>query len=501
MDGRDLPERRQHLRDRCAAGSALGSDRRAARERADQQLDAAIFRPAPRTTPAPMRRVRSSTALGVAVGFLTNVETNQGHAERRDPADHVGQAAVGDDAVAGALQRLVAEPQRRRELFGGLEILVLARDGRGRIARFLRSKGALDPAAGLVQPVLHVAKHRAVRLVAHRPPAPAAPGSPPSSRGRSARLRFPWRTASAPSIAPSGTRGGSRPASPTGFRPDPRRSRIRTGSARRRAAGRVRSRRVSVRSSARRNCGIASHSVSSNIATADRTSSSGDGRSRRTSSVSQAAAISRRSVSVSAARSASVRSGRSRLGERFGDDVVFVLQRPPHDLGRMRRDDQPDAQRADGVVQGIGRHAGRQQARQRLLDRARLRPRVRIAQVVPAPAHAVVLFGHVGQVQEMGEGAGNRHRRSDRDGAQLAGERGKALGARFVNPGAARPLREGPYALDALVERLAFLAPQRLAEEPAEQAHVVAQRLMRIVLVHPAFDDSGARAPPTHRIW
>ena len=83
---------------------------------------------------------------------------------------------------------------------------------------------------------------------------------------------------------------------------------------------------------------------------------------------------------------------------------------------------------------------------------------------------------------------------------QLAGERGKALGARFVDPGAARPLREGPDALDALVERLAFLAPQRLAEQPAEQAHVVAQRLMRIVLVHAAFDDSGARRLDTSNL-
>ena len=74
----------------------------------------------------------------------------------------------------------------------------------------------------------------------------------------------------------------------------------------------------------------------------------------------------------------------------------------------------------------------------------------------------------------------------DRDRAQLAGERGEPLGARFVNPGAARPLREGPHALHALVERLAFLTPQRLAEQPAEQPHVVAQRLMRIVLVHAA---------------
>ena len=66
-----------------------------------------------------------------------------------------------------------------------------------------------------------------------------------------------------------------------------------------------------VRSSVRLNCGTASHSVSSNTASPDRTSSSGEGRSRRTSSVCHAPAISRRTHSSSASRSARVRSPRS----------------------------------------------------------------------------------------------------------------------------------------------------------------------------------------------
>ena len=93
-----------------------------------------------------------------------------------------------------------------------------------------------------------------------------------------------------------------------------------------------------LRSSARRYCGSASHSVCSNTVSADRTSSSGDGRSRRTSSVSQAAVISRRRSSTRSSCSRSVRSVRSRSASSLGDASVLLLQRPPHDLGRMRRE-------------------------------------------------------------------------------------------------------------------------------------------------------------------
>ncbi len=67
-----------------------------------------------------------------------------------------------------------------------------------------------------------------------------------------------------------------------------------------------------VRSSDRHSSGTAFQIVSSNTAMPERTSSSGDGRSRLTSSVCQAPAISRRIDSSSASRSVGVRSGRSR---------------------------------------------------------------------------------------------------------------------------------------------------------------------------------------------
>jgi hypothetical protein len=44
-----------------------------------------------------------------------------------------------------------------------------------------------------------------------------------------------------------------------------------------------------------------------------------------------------------------------------------------------------------------------------------------------------------------------------------------------------RGLRRRAHALDALEERVPFVAPQRVAEQAPEQPHVRAQRAMRIV--------------------
>ena len=166
------------------------------------------------------------------------------------------------------------------------------------------------------------------------------------------------------------------------------------------------------------------------------------------------------------------------IRQRIGDSPVLVLERPAHDLGRMGGDHELDPEAADGAVQGVGRHSGREQAWQGFFDRGRLRARARVTLVGPAPAHAVVLFGDVGQVQEMREAARDWQRRLDRHGAQLAGERFEAVRRRY-----ARPLGERAHALDALEERLPFLPAQRLAQQFAEQAHVVAQRAVRVVRV------------------
>ena len=125
-----------------------------------------------------------------------------------------------------------------------------------------------------------------------------------------------------------------------------------------------------------------------------------------------------------------------------------------------------------------GDDAAREQAWQCFFNRRRLRARARVTLVGAAPAHAVVLLGDVGQVQEMREAARDRQRRLDRHGAQLAGERLEAIRRRYP-----RPLGERAHALDALEERLPFLPAQRLAQQFAEQAHVVSQGAVRVVRV------------------
>ncbi len=163
------------------------------------------------------------------------------------------------------------------------------------------------------------------------------------------------------------------------------------------------------------------------------------------------------------------------IGQRIGDPPVLVLERAPHDLGRMRGDHELDAEAADGAVQGVARHAARQQPRQRLFDRGRLRTGARIALIRPAPANAMMLFGDVGEVQEVREAARDRQRRFDRHRPQLAGERLEPVRRRHAGP-----LGERAHALHALEERLPFLPAQRLAEQFAEQTHVVAQRPVRV---------------------
>jgi hypothetical protein len=101
-----------------------------------------------------------------------------------------------------------------------------------------------------------------------------------------------------------------------------------------------------------------------------------------------------------------------------------------------------------------------------------------------------VLFGDVGEVQEVGEGARDRERGVDRHGAQLAAKRFEPVGGGLRAAAGPSAFREGAHALDPLEERLAFMAPQRFAEQSAQQSDIVAQRLMGIVM--------QSKSPPVH---
>ena len=67
-------------------------------------------------------------------------------------------------------------------------------------------------------------------------------------------------------------------------------------------------------------------------------------------------------------------------GQRPGDAQVLLDQRSPGDGGRMCGQNQLDAQRRGGRVQRVGVTPGRQQTRKRLVARAALRRRARVAQ-------------------------------------------------------------------------------------------------------------------------
>ena len=152
---------------------------------------------------------------------------------------------------------------------------------------------------------------------------------------------------------------------------------------------------------------------------------------------------------------------------------------------------------AMAAASAVGRDPCLPQSRERLGGGAALRLPVRIARMVAAAMHAVVLLGDVGQRQEMRERAGDGQRRCDRHVAQqpvdvleLAVER-------------ARPLGGLAHLLDLLEDLVPFVMPQHAPEHLPEQAHVVSQRLVRIdnhaeILSAVTFAGSQDKIRPTY---
>ena len=91
-----------------------------------------------------------------------------------------------------------------------------------------------------------------------------------------------------------------------------------------------------------------------------------------------------------------------------------------------------------------------------------------------------MLLGHVRKVEEMCERPGDRHGSLERHARQFGAQRvevSSLVGAARIAPAG---LGERPHGLDSIEECLSFLAPQRLAQQLTEKAHVVANRLVRI---------------------
>ena len=204
-------------------------------------------------------------------------------------------------------------------------------------------------------------------------------------------------------------------------------------------------------------------------------SSTGVGRRARISSVSHAASTSLRNGGDVVGSLGRGEIDAILRGQRPGDAQVLLNQRSPGNRRRMCGQHQLHAQRRGCRVQRIRRHARGEQARERLVARAALRRRRRVAQIFAPAANPVVLLGDVRERQKMRERARDGHGRFDR-------QRTKQFRQRVEVPiaSAAAALRKGADPFDDMEECGTLTEPQRVAEQPAEKPDVVAQALMRI---------------------
>jgi len=107
-------------------------------------------------------------------------------------------------------------------------------------------------------------------------------------------------------------------------------------------------------------------------------------------------------------------------GDEAGDRALGVEDALALHLGRMRGQHRADV----GLLQRLGDRLGVVAGLAQLLQAARQRPLLAVAQalVVQAAAHVVAVLGEVGQVREVAEGADHAHRLVARQALQQAVE-------------------------------------------------------------------------------
>ncbi len=160
----------------------------------------------------------------------------------------------------------------------------------------------------------------------------------------------------------------------------------------------------------------------------------------------------RRRCSVS--RSRQVTSGWSSVGQRLGDAAVLVLQRPPHDLGRMRRHDELDPQAAHrAACSASGGDAGTTAAAAAL---PRSRPAA-AARADRAGRRGAGARGGAARRRSRGSGSGRSCARSAAPPrpASRAARRPAPRASRPRRRRAARALGQRAHALDPLEQRAA----------------------------------------------
>ncbi len=154
------------------------------------------------------------------------------------------------------------------------------------------------------------------------------------------------------------------------------------------------------------------------------------------------------------------------------DVLLLAQQGAARDLGRMGREDGLDAGPGDGLLDAVGVDAFGLEPLQHVPEPERLRLRRFLGIGAPAP-YAVNLLGHVDDLEvgrERSDEVACRARRQRR-------EQGPELGEGAAVAFAVRD-RSTPRGLDEVVQRLAGLLANELADELAEPMHVLAQRLI-----------------------
>ena len=151
----------------------------------------------------------------------------------------------------------------------------------------------------------------------------------------------------------------------------------------------------------------------------------------------------------------------------LGDGVVFLDQGAPRYLGRVGCQHQLDIQPADLAGEKLVAVAGRLQAFEQIGEDARLERR-RLTGCTATDL--VILLGDVGQVEKLVERPGHRQQLVLVQAVQRLCQLLRALGR--SSPGGLGPLAN---ALDLVEELIAVLGTDGIAEQLAEQMHVVAQ--------------------------
>ena len=151
---------------RATASRSGGTSGRRPRELAHQELLPVLLGPLRVRAQAERAGDRVERG-GVPVRVLADVEPRQGQAERGEPAQDVGEPAVGDDGVAGLAQRAIAQAQRLGERPRPRGRRPAGARRRPVRAAPSRRSSSIDSAqrARRQQALAHVAQQRAIGLV------------------------------------------------------------------------------------------------------------------------------------------------------------------------------------------------------------------------------------------------------------------------------------------------------------------------------------------------